>query len=66
MSRHCAKKLKAASQPGALGRYSKREAEVAVARAENVAVQFANDNVQNRQDKLLANITRDIEELKKL
>ena len=58
-------KLEAASQPGVLGRYSKREAEVAEARVENAVVQIANENVQNRQEKLMANITRDIEELKK-
>ena len=55
-------KLQAASQPGVLGRYSKCGAQVAEARAENAAVQVANENVQNRQEKLVANIIRDIGE----
>ena len=52
-------KLEAAARPEVLGRYTKREAEVAEAETENAAVKVAKGNVQKRREKLLANIARD-------
>ena len=59
-------KLVAAAKPEVLGRYSRREAEVAESRAESAVVQDAKANVHTRREKLLANIARDTKELQGL
>ena len=59
-------KLVAAAKPEVLGRYSRREAEVAKSRAESAVVQDAKADVKKRQEQLLANIAQNTEELRRL
>ena len=59
-------KLVAAAKPEVLGRYSRREAEVAESRAESAVVRGARRDVNARQEKLLDTIARDTQELQRL
>ena len=52
-------KLAAAAKPDALGRYTKREAQVVEAKAEMAAVETAQQEMHKQQEKLLSNIARD-------
>ena len=59
-------KLVAAAKPEVLGRYSRRESEVAESRAESSVVKDAKADVNARQETLLGNIARDTQELQML